>query len=528
VFSLFVLLLASVSSSLPLGIYLSVAGSPEDAWFYLDRSLSEEGVDTFEVYIRMAQLANREGWHNRLFFVSKWLIENTPDSLKSEVLPSIFSVIYVLKPQDWLEYIVERGPPENGDSLQKFYYIFALSILNPEDGIVELERDTLLSPLLKLSVLPCFPQEMKDEMRIIVDSIAVNSLEEITPTLWVDVLMKAGLEEVLSEEPMKSYVLSAKLPSRFYPRLYDYFVRMGNLEGAMELLERGIGYYPLDVELRILAGQFWMIFGEKERAIAELEIAVSVDSTPNALISLAQAYSEVGNYEKVFSLVQECIRRVGGSPEAYYLLAVSAWRRGRLADAFYYGGRGEKLAVDKTLFWGLFGRLYRTSGMPDRGYRLFNRAWITRKDPSFYLGMVYCLIDMGMVERAESLLIRGISMFPDEPEFKNALAYLWANQGKLLDSARVLIEDALRSAPDDPAFLDSYGWILLLLGESERALEVLARSAQGLPEEECFYHLALAYEEEGFVELADLYRRKARDARHSEGGEGRSLLLRSP
>jgi Flp pilus assembly protein TadD len=71
----------------------------------------------------------------------------------------------------------------------------------------------------------------------------------------------------------------------------------------------------------------------------------------------------------------------------------------------------------------------------------------------------------------------------------NALGYMLANRNMELERAQSLIERALQQNPDDPATLDSMGWVLYRLGQSDKALEYLRRAWSGRKDPEIAAHL---------------------------------------
>ena len=66
---------------------------------------------------------------------------------------------------------------------------------------------------------------------------------------------------------------------------------------------------------------------------------------------------------------------------------------------------------------------------------------------------------------------------PEDPSVNNDLGYLYADQGKNLDRAEGMIRIALKSEPDNVAYLDSMGWVLLKLGRVEEAQTFLEKAA---------------------------------------------------
>ncbi len=58
---------------------------------------------------------------------------------------------------------------------------------------------------------------------------------------------------------------------------------------------------------------------------------------------------------------------------------------------------------------------------------------------------------------------------PDDPGILNNYAYYLAMRNERLDRAEALIEQALKAAPNQPSYLDTYGWVLYRQGNYERA-----------------------------------------------------------
>jgi tetratricopeptide (TPR) repeat protein len=78
---------------------------------------------------------------------------------------------------------------------------------------------------------------------------------------------------------------------------------------------------------------------------------------------------------------------------------------------------------------------------------------------------------------------------PDNAIALNALGYTLADLTDRHREALRLIETALALDPDNPAILDSMGWVLYRLGRSEAALPYLQRAAREDPHPEIVAHL---------------------------------------
>jgi tetratricopeptide (TPR) repeat protein len=80
---------------------------------------------------------------------------------------------------------------------------------------------------------------------------------------------------------------------------------------------------------------------------------------------------------------------------------------------------------------------------------------------------------LGRPDELETRLRRLIEIKPDHAHAFNALGYSLAERNVRLPEARALIERALELSPNDPFILDSKGWVLFRLGETQAALEML-------------------------------------------------------
>ncbi len=89
-------------------------------------------------------------------------------------------------------------------------------------------------------------------------------------------------------------------------------------------------------------------------------------------------------------------------------------------------------------------------------------------------------VQTGDLERGEQVLLEVLETNPDNVQANNDLGYLWADQNKRLDEARVMIEKALAAEPENAAYLDSMGWVLYRLEDYAGAVAQLEK-AIGLP-----------------------------------------------
>lgn len=95
----------------------------------------------------------------------------------------------------------------------------------------------------------------------------------------------------------------------------------------------------------------------------------------------------------------------------------------------------------------------------------------------------------GDIDLAEQDLRRIIQLDGTNAMALNALGYTLTDQTDRHDEAYRLIQRALELDPDDPATLDSMGWVLFRLGRPEAALDYLQRALDGDDNGEIAAHL---------------------------------------
>lgn len=96
---------------------------------------------------------------------------------------------------------------------------------------------------------------------------------------------------------------------------------------------------------------------------------------------------------------------------------------------------------------------------------------------------------LGQPLQSEQDLRQILEREPDNAMAMNALGYTLADRNERLDEALELIEHAHALKPDDPAIIDSLGWVHYRLGNLERALEYLQQAWAAFPDQEVAAHL---------------------------------------
>ncbi len=128
----------------------------------------------------------------------------------------------------------------------------------------------------------------------------------------------------------------------------------------------------------------------------------------------------------------------------------------------------------------------------------------------FRLGAI--LEEAGQIDSSLAVFNRMLAVDPDDAIALNFAGYMCIERGIRMDEAMDRVRRALKLQPDNPAFLDSYGWGLYRTGKAAEALDPLSRAASIDPENpEILKHLGRVQAEAGHKDAAaDTYRRALR------------------
>ena len=89
----------------------------------------------------------------------------------------------------------------------------------------------------------------------------------------------------------------------------------------------------------------------------------------------------------------------------------------------------------------------------------------------------------------EADLRKVLQLQPNNSAALNALGYTFANRNQRLSEAWELIERAYFLNPNDPAIIDSMGWIKYRMGENSVALDFLRKAYEAFKDQEIAAHL---------------------------------------
>ncbi|TNF32812.1 MAG: tetratricopeptide repeat protein [Gammaproteobacteria bacterium] len=235
-------------------------------------------------------------------------------------------------------------------------------------------------------------------------------------------------------------------------------IELAEYDDAKQFLQELIdnGYY--NAQAHYYLGRIQQSQGEIMAALANYERVGPGEYYLDAGIRAAGLHAQLGKVDEALKKLQELSQGQTGNNLIKLYLA-----------------RGEVLRNAQRNQEAL--KLYNMAleGAPENTDLLYGRALTAEK--------------LDMLEMTESDLRMILMHEPDNANALNALGYTLADRTGRLQEAKDYILKAMQLVPDDPAILDSLGWVYYRLGQHEEAIKWLRKAFAALEDAEIAAHL---------------------------------------
>jgi tetratricopeptide (TPR) repeat protein len=266
-------------------------------------------------------------------------------------------------------------------------------------------------------------------------------------------------------------------PERSGFDLVEVLIALDRLEDAHQELERLRSKEPaaeIDRRLALLAYEAGDM---KEAQQRFAELASSGEANEAALLYLADIAARDGDTDAAIAgyrrLYDSSVALPARSRAAALLFARSD-RKEALTLLDDYVTEHPDTEVDLTV---AKAHLLADHGEADSAVELLNAALERHPHhPSIEYERAVILEQAGRVHDSVDALQRLLTERTDDPTLLNALGYTLADHNLELSHAESLIRRALVVMPDNPAALDSLGWVRFRQGDSKSALTALERA----------------------------------------------------
>ena len=289
-------------------------------------------------------------------------------------------------------------------------------------------------------------------------------------------------------------------------------IKMQRTEEATALLQQATHSHPDDLEVRFAYARLLLDKQDLEAAREQFASIVKLEpDNADALYSLGLLELETGQYKAGEKHLRQLLKLEKRVQSAYYYLGYAAlkqehearaldwfrkvesgdfWSQAQLQAARIMAGQGkidemqdylrvlrQKNPEAAVAFFLVEGEVLTDAGYFDEAYAVYTQALGTDPDNEDLLYARALLAQqLGQFDLAEQDMQHILGNDPENVRTLNALGYSLADKTDRYEEALVYISKALQQTPDDPAIIDSMGWVQFRLGNLAEARSFLEQA----------------------------------------------------
>lgn len=299
-------------------------------------------------------------------------------------------------------------------------------------------------------------------------------------------------EQILARDLLKSAV--ERFPQNHALRLSyaRLLVEMAEVEAGTEQFRILVDQLPDNGDvifaLSLLEIQLNNSKEAEKQLLRLLEMNSHASKANHALGKLAEQKGDLPEAINYFTNVTIGEHYIDASYRAAQLIGQTQ----SLEDAIaFLQQRSNSHSPDATRLLILQGHLYEEHQQYQQAFEIFARALEeTPEDTNILYAQAMVAEKIDRLDILEKNLLQVLSKEPKNAHALNALGYTLADRTDRIDEAKNYIEQAYALNKDDPAILDSLGWIYFLSGDLNRAELYLRQAAAKLEDAEILSHLA--------------------------------------
>jgi putative PEP-CTERM system TPR-repeat lipoprotein len=266
----------------------------------------------------------------------------------------------------------------------------------------------------------------------------------------------------------------------------------GDAARARGLFARALEIEPRNVVAMVNLARVAVLENDGGSAEQYLRRALEIDpAQPETLAGLTQLAAARGDFAAANSL----LARMPESAARMRLEGELFAREGRFDEASQVFARLFTLQPSEALALRAY-ETARRAGRVDADAQL--RQWHADHpdDPATNFALANATLERGELEEATRRYEAVIARRANDPVTLNNLAWLYGarNDPRAIETG----ERAITAAPNNPSIADTLGWLYVQDGDAARALPLLTRAAEALPDQrEVSYHWAVALADTG-------------------------------
>ena len=247
----------------------------------------------------------------------------------------------------------------------------------------------------------------------------------------------------------------------------------------------------MDAQMYTLAKQYFQ---------ESLESRYRVDESNFYLARIAEGENDIQTALEYLQAINSGPGFVAARLQIAYLLD----SQGETGKAIASLQRAKEIqAQDSETFFQVEANLLVDSGQLEKALGVFNQALMAYPDSTKLLYSRALLADrLDRLDILEKDLLKVINLEPKNAAALNALGYTLTNKTTRHKEAFNYISRALELTPNDPAVIDSMGWVYYRMGNNQEAIKYLQQANSMLSDHEIAAHLGEVLWAEGLYEEA--------------------------
>ncbi|VAW60359.1 FIG140336: TPR domain protein [hydrothermal vent metagenome] len=421
--------------------------------------------------------------------------------------------------------------PKN-ETIERIRVISFLHLEELELAVQAIERVLIVDGLLSDKSISPMTHILSKETTPVFAHQVVKRLDEKHPQEPFLLMLLAKFEANLGE--YESALLHINQLIELDNELADaYLIKaqihagMGEQLLAINAIAKAVEYRPQDIRLRLQYGRMLVRMKMFDKALAHFKaLNKTMPNDENVLLSLGLLSIETDDNHQAKLYLQELLDNGYRNQQArYYLgriqqndnedmaaianyervLSGDYWLDARLRVAGLLAKSGDtekallkleslnKQGQNETTRVKVFlakGEVLRSVSRNKEAFSLYNNALqLSPENTDLLYARALTAEKLNLLDVTESDLKMVIMHEPENASALNALGYTLADRTERLNEAREYIFKAAQLLPDDPAILDSLGWVHYRLGQYQAAIKWLNKAFEQLKDAEIAAHL---------------------------------------
>ena len=478
--------------------------------------------------ILLAEIAGQRG---QVDVAVPHYLQAAEDANDPRVAERAVQIASYAKQYDVARRAAHRWVELDGENIEARKALTALSLHTGDMDEVTVQMDYMLSvsddPEEGYQLATAILARTEDKQEALTAMQTLVTRHPDSPYAWMAFARIAILAEQLEQaltHVNKALELQPDLPAALILKA-QLLVRLDRKQEATLVLKRATEVHPENADLHFAYGRMLLDAEQLEAARKQFAKVVQLEpDNPDGLYSLALLELETGKFKDGEQHLKQLLEQGERQQSAYYYLGYATYEQGDIDAALKWYGM-----VESGDYWGqaqlriaamlmqqekvddmhdylrvmrqknpdkiaqlylVEGQALSNAGFTAEAYAVYGTALKASPDNENLLYARSLVAEqLGLLDVAESDMRRILASDPDNVRTLNALGYTLADHTDRYEEALGYIIKAYEQSPDDPAIIDSMGWVHFRMGELDMARLYLQQAWDMTQDSEIGAHL---------------------------------------